>query len=110
VKLIGTVVAGYSVATAEHDDGVWEGFGYQPHPGTLNLRVDGALPGWLTSRRPARWRSDRPQHLTVFWPCMIGDVAGHVRANVTGPQIEAVAAVHLRTVLRLEDGDQVVIT
>ena len=108
--LIGTVVAGLSLATAEHGQGGWEEFGYRPHPGTLNLRIAEDLPGWLTCRPSVRWRADRHEHLTVFWPCRIGHVAGHVRANLTAPQIEAVAPVHLRTVLNLADGDEVHIT
>ena len=105
--LIGMVVSGLGIASSEHDDGSWESFGYVPYPGTLNLAVDENLPDWLTSRPPARWQADRRQHMTVFWPCTIGHVAGHVRANLTAPQIEVVAPVHLRTVLQLADGDEV---
>jgi CTP-dependent riboflavin kinase len=108
--LIGTVTSGFGLARAEHGRGVWEGFGYEPVPGTLNLKVAGSLPGWLTSRTPARWLADRREHMTVFWPARIGAVDVHVRQNLTAPQVEVVAAVHLRTVLGLADGDEVHIT
>jgi CTP-dependent riboflavin kinase len=105
-----TVVAGLGDATDEHDDTGWEQFGYQPHPGTLNLAVTPDVADLLEQRPPAVWQTDRLDHMRTFYPARINGFPCHLRINNSRTQVEAVAPVHLRTTLRLADGDEVELT
>lgn len=104
------VTSGLGLATDEHDQGDWSELGYRPHPGTLNLTVDPDVADLLEQRPPAIWDTDRHDHMRTFYPARINGHPCHVRINDGRRQIEAVAAVHLRTTLGLSDGDEVQLT
>jgi CTP-dependent riboflavin kinase len=106
----GVVSSGLGIATDEHEQGDWSEFGYQPRPGTLNLTVDPSVADWLEQRPAAVWHADRHQHMRTFYPAHINGHPCHLRINNDRTQVEAVAAVHLRTVLGLNDDDEVTLT
>lgn len=97
---------------ALHGRGLDRELGYQPYPGSLNLRCAQPVdlgppavdwPGRVGTRR-------RPYQ---FWPAWVGDLACHVM--VPGPRghgpdcVELVAPVRLRDALSLADGDTVTV-
>lgn len=106
----GVVVSGLGDATQEHSAAGWEQFGYTPHPGTLNLKVEPHVADWLEQRPPAVWHTDRLEHMRTFYPASINGYPCHLRINHDRTQVEAVAAAHLRSVLGLDDDDEVALT
>ncbi len=95
--------------------GMQRAFGFDPWPGTLNLRMEGA--DWQ------RWRSRLAEHPAVmlepapgFCParCFAVRLNDRIDAVIVFPDVpgypadklELVAPLHLRTALRLHDGDR----
>jgi len=113
--LTGTVFSGSGTCSRKlrpesHARGLDRELGYQPYPGSLNLRCDDAVdlgppavvwPGTVRGR-------DRPYW---FWPAWIGDLPVHAMdpaGRGHGPDcIEVVARDRLRDRLGLVDGDTV---
>jgi len=90
-----------------YDVGLGEKLGYEPFPGSLNVR----LPEAHKLGRP--WLDWRPakHHDRQFWRAWIGDLACHVHVPGTrnhGPDaLELVAPVNLRDCFGIKDGDPV---
>lgn len=111
----GTVFAGSGTCSRKltpklHARGLDRQLGYQPYPGSLNLRCDHAVdlgtpavnwPGQVGGKRRPYW----------FWPAWVGKVACHAMdpaGRGHGPDcIEVVAPVKLRDRLKLADGSAV---
>lgn len=91
-----------TVETAERPHGWWEPLGYQPAPGTLNIRVGRAGRGWVKQLPSGVEAAD-----TTYWPVTVGGVAGHARVTKSLATVELVAPVHLRSMLGLANGDTV---
>lgn len=111
--LTGAVEAGSGVAAgimADRPAGFWAPLGYQPEPGTLNLRV-GRKGKSLVKRLPGPVALDDPTGGTAgpYWPVRIGDIDGHARTSRAQASIELVAPVNLREWLGLVDGDDVTV-
>lgn len=96
-------------------DGMRHAFGFEPWPGTLNLRMDGA--DWQ------RWRARLFEHPAIvlepapgFCParCFAVRLADRIDGAIVFPEVpgypqdklEIVAPLHLRTALALQDGDR----
>lgn len=96
-------------------DGMRHAFGFEPWPGTLNLRMDGA--DWQ------RWRARLFEHPAIvlapapgFCParCFAVRLADRIDGAIVFPEVpgypqdklEIVAPLHLRTAFALQDGDR----
>lgn len=96
-------------------EGMRRAFGFEPWPGTLNLRMEGA--DWQ------RWRARLMAHPAIilepapgFCParCFAVRLADRIDAAIVFPDVpgypedklEIVAPLHLRTALSLRDGDR----
>lgn len=94
--------------------------GFDPYPGTLNLRLldADALPRWSWIRRAAGAPLTPPEPGSCGGRLIAAIVGGLVQAAVVVPEItrygddllEIVAPVHLRTRLGLRDGEMVRLT
>lgn len=117
VTLTGTVFAGSGTCSRKlrsdlHARGLDVQLGYQPYPGSLNLRCDGPVdlgqpvvdwPGTVNGKRRPYW----------FWPAWVGKTPLHAMIPATrghGPNhVELVAPMRLRDQLGLVDGDTVTV-
>lgn len=115
--LTGTVFAGSGTCSRKlrpdlHARGLDKRLGYQPYPGSLNLRCDGPVdlgtpvvhwPGTVNGRQRPYW----------FWPAWISDLPLHAMdpaGRGHGPNhVELVAPTRLRDTLGLADGDRVTV-
>lgn len=81
----------------------WSPLGYQPYPGTLNVRVG----------QNARWALIDTDPLELhgwqFWPVDVSGVAGHIVRTREPAGVQIVAPVMLRIVLGVSDGDEVIV-
>lgn len=83
-------------------------FGYVPIPGSLNLRVDADTLRQVQSLPPVTEHStNRYRAGNLFRPVLLNGVECHV--TVWRDRLEAVAPYRLRDVLKLSDGDTVVL-
>ncbi len=91
----------------KYDQGLDKHLGYQPYPGSLNIRLTEQhdLTNPLIDWRPA------PRHDRQFWRAWIGDIPCHAHVPGTrahGPDcLELMAPMRLREALELSDGDEV---
>lgn len=107
----GTVGAGKGRAAEVMTDrpaGFFDPLGYQPHPGTLNVKVGRDGKSWA-KRLPAPVTLDGTGGGTAgpYWPVTIGGVDAHVRTSRAQTVVEVVAPVNLRDALGVVDGDPV---
>jgi hypothetical protein len=93
------------------DDRLSAQLGYEPYPGSLNLRVDA-----LDLGEPhVRWERKIGRNRRAYdaWRAWYGDVAGHVMIPTAKKQhqgtLEGWAPVNLRERLGVADGDQVTV-
>jgi riboflavin kinase len=94
--------------------------GFEPYPGTLNLRLGdaGALRRWREARDGTALRLAPPATGSCGGRLVPVVVSAHIPAGVIVPDVtrygddvlELVAAVHLRSRLGLRDGDVVTIS
>lgn len=106
----GTVEDGRGVASENHFEGDWP-LGYDPVPGTLNVRVGRSGASWVR-RLPGGVEFDPHKLPGPYFPATItmpdGRVAsGHVRTSGARATVEVVAPVNLREEYGLENGDEV---
>lgn len=106
----GTVEDGRGVATKHHVTEGWP-LGYDPVPGTLNLKVGRAGKSWAM-RLPGAVEFDPYKLPGPYYPVTVtnsegASIAGHVRTSAAHTVVEVVAPVNLRDELGLEDGDDV---
>lgn len=115
--LTGVVFAGSGTCSRKlrpelHARGLDRQLGYQPYPGSLNLRCPAPVnlgtpavnwPGTVGGRKRPYW----------FWPAWAGDMPLHAMLPASrghGPNhVELVAPTRLRDTLVLTDGDQVTV-
>jgi riboflavin kinase len=109
----GSGTCGRKLTPALHGRGLDRELGYQPFPGSLNLRLDvdnDALgdphidwPGTVNGKKRPYW----------FWPAWVDGLACHAMIPATrghGPNhVELVAPVRLRDQLDLNDGDTLMV-
>ena len=92
------------------DEGHWEPLGYQPHPGTLNLKVGQSGKRW-TGNLPGAVDRSTEKLPGPYWPVTLcseaGEVDGHVRHSRARTAVECVAPVNLRDELGVANGDTV---
>lgn len=90
---------------------VWEPLGYIPVPGTMNVRVGMAGKAQVRELPGVHLDVDDPN--TDYRPVLIAagerEARGHVRLNASRVTVELVSDVHLRSVLRVANGDTVTI-
>lgn len=110
---------GFYVSLAEYREWFRKFLGFEPYPGTLNLRLSPEsiakrklLESYEGFRVPPIRRGDRSYCSARLFKAIINDsIEGGVvipERTVYGPDvIEVVAGVHLRTALGLKDGDEV---
>jgi riboflavin kinase len=122
ISLPGTIVSGlgegaYFMALPWVRDAVDQALGFEPYPGTLNVRLADreARLAWREIReRPALRLAPPPPDTCGGWLIPLV-VAPGVRAAVVVPDVtrhaedvlEVIAAVHVRSRLGLEEGDPV---
>lgn len=115
--LTGAVFAGSGTCSRKlrpdlHARGLDRELGYQPYPGSLNLRCNDPVelgrpvvnwPGRVHGRSRPYW----------FWPAWLGDLPLHAMIPATrshGPNhVELVAPLRLRDTLGLADGDRLTV-
>lgn len=103
----GRVVSGHGSATTDVGNGVYGELGFEPFLGTLNLEVvgDGSLPD------PERVVTVGEQNISMWPGVIISERSGYVSVWLLLPTLtsafEVLAAVKLRELLDLVDGDVV---
>lgn len=93
---------------ADCDEGHWNPLGYQPHPGTLNVRVGADGREWV-SRLPRPIDRSTEKLPGPYWPVTINGVDGHVRLSRSKVTVECVAPQPLRDTLGIVNGDTVTV-
>jgi len=123
--LVGTIVSGTGeasgfVAIEWFRQAVRTAVGFDPYPGTLNVKLaePGVVARWRAIRSRAAVRIDPPGADACGGRLVPALIEGDVPVAIVVPDVtrygddvlEVVAPVHLRTSLRRGDGDRVTIT
>ena len=110
--IVGVVEDGLGRASevmAERPAEFWSPLGYQPVPGTLNLRVGRAGKSWVRRlQAPVTLDADAGGVAGPYWPVSIDGVEAHVRTSRAQATVEIVSPVRLRSV-GLDNGDPVTV-